>query len=419
MGQTIAEKILARASGRNEVYPGEFVDAEIDLAMSHDNTAYIKRIFDDIKVKRVWNPQRIVIVLDHRAPANDAVAAENHQLIRRFIQQQHIPYFYDVGNGVCHQVLAEEGFIHPGMLIVGSDSHTTTYGAFGALGIGIGATDMVAVWIKGHLWFRVPRSYRFHISGKLPKAVMAKDVILRIIGKLGADGANYRSCEFFGDCIQNMGIDSRMCICNQAAEMGVKTAVVPFNPTTKAYLTSKIKNDITPVTADSDALYEKEFEISIDSLEPQLSIPDSVEKVHPVRNYEGATINQAVLGSCTNGRLEDLHIAVEILKGKKIHKKVRMIIIPASKKVYSQAVQLGYIDALVKAGVVIVNPGCGPCLGLHQGVVAKGETVISTTNRNFKGRMGSPDALIYLGSPATVAASAVKGVITDPQEMSI
>ncbi len=417
MGQTISEKIFAKHSGQEKVYAGEFVDADIDLAMSHDNTVLVSTIFNEIGVKKVWNPDKIVVVLDHRTPANTSKTAENHKIIRGFVRKQGITNFFDIGEGICHQVLPENGFVCPGMLIVGSDSHTTTYGAFGAFGTGIGATDMAAVWTKGKLWFKVPETLRFNVSGTLSRHVSAKDVILHIIGKIGADGANYKSCEFYGERIENMSIDSRLCISNQAMEMGAKVAIIPPHKKTIDYVTSKTNAKFDTVYSDEDATYETTYDFDVSNIEPQIACPDNVDNVKPVSDVAGTEIHQAVLGSCTNGRLEDLAVAAEILKGKTISKNVRMIVVPASRLIYLKAIKKGYIQTFLSAGATVVNPGCGPCLGLHQGVLAEGEVVISSTNRNFKGRMGAPSAEIYLGSPATVAASSLKGEITNPRDV--
>jgi len=417
MGQTISEKIFAKHSGQKKVYAGEFVDADIDLAMSHDNTVLVSTIFNEIGVKKVCNPDKIVVVLDHRTPANTSKTAENHKIIREFIKEQNITNFFDIGEGICHQVLPENGFVCPGMLIVGSDSHTTTYGAFGAFGTGIGATDMAAVWTKGKLWFKVPETLRFNVSGTLSRYVSAKDVILHIIGKIGADGANYKSCEFYGERIENMSIDGRMCISNQAMEMGAKVAIIPPDKKTVDYVASKANVKFDVVYSDKDAEYEKIYSFDITDIEPQIACPDKVDNVKPVSDMAGTEIHQAVLGSCTNGRLEDLAVAAEILKGKTISKNVRMIIVPASRQIYLKAIEKKYIQTFLSAGATVVNPGCGPCLGLHQGVLAEGEVVISSTNRNFKGRMGASGAEIYLGSPATVAASSLKGEITNPRDV--
>jgi 3-isopropylmalate/(R)-2-methylmalate dehydratase large subunit len=417
MASTIAEKILAKASRREYVKSGEIVDANIDLAMSHDNTSLVVKIFNEMKKNSICNPNNIVIVLDHRSPAMNMKAAENHKIIREFIKQHNIQNFYDIHEGICHQILPENGLICPGMLIVGTDSHTTTYGAFGAFATGIGATDMASVWSTGKLWLKVPKTLRFNINGRSLKYVMSKDIILYIIGKIGADGANYKSCEFYGDTIANMSIDGRMCIANQSMEAGAKAVIIPPDKKTINYLKTRVKKNINTIHSDSDVKYEKIFNFDITDIEPQVACPDSVDNIKPVSKISGININQAVLGSCTNGRIEDLSIASKILKGKSISKNVRMLVIPASRSIYIEAIKKGYINTFLKAGAVIINPGCGPCLGLHEGVPADGECVISSTNRNFRGRMGARGADIYLGSPATVAASALKGEIIDPGEV--
>ena len=417
MGQTISEKILSEHYGKNKVYAGEFVDATIDLAMSHDNTVLISSIFNKSGARKVWDPTKITVVLDHRTPANTEKTAQNHQSIRKFVKNQNIPYFYDVGQGICHQVLPEQGLVKPGMLIVGSDSHTTTYGALGAFGTGIGATDMAAVWLKGKLWFKVPDTIRFYVDGRLSEFVSAKDVILHIIGKIGADGANYKSCEFYGECIEHMSIDSRLCISNQAMEMGAKVAIIPPDDKTTRYLKSVTTESYQIVHSDEDAIFENSFDVDVSHIEPQIACPDKVDNVKSVSTVAGTKIHQAVIGTCTNGRLEDLAIAAKIVKRKNISKHVRLIIVPASRQIYQTALEKGYIKTLLQAGATVVNPGCGPCLGLHQGVLAEGEVTLSSTNRNFKGRMGSPQSSIYLGSPATVAASALTGEITNPEDV--
>ena len=417
MSSTISEKILARASGNKKVEAGEIVDASVDLAMSHDNAALVSKVFKEIGVDKVWDPDKIVIILDHRAPANIIKAAEAHKSIREFVRSQNIKNFYDIGEGICHQVVPEKGFVKPGMLIVGTDSHTTTYGAFGAFSTGIGATEMACVWATGKLWLRVPETIKMIIKGKLQDMVMAKDVILYIIGKIGSDGANYKAIEFYGETVRNFSVASRMTISNQAMEAGAKAAIVPPDEKTLDYLKSRVKGDVEPISADKDANYEDVLEFDVSDLEPQIACPHAVDNVKPVSEVAGIEINQAVLGSCTNGRLEDLEIAARILEGRRIASNVRMIVVPASREVYLEALKKGYIEIFLKAGATIINPGCGPCLGAHQGVLASGERAITSTNRNFRRRMGSPDSEIYLASPATVAASAIKGEIADPREV--
>lgn len=417
MGKTIAEKILARAGNQEEVEAGEIVNASVDMAMSHDNAALVSKVFKSIGVDKVWDPSRIFLILDHRAPANSIKTAEGHKTIREFVTEQNIKYFYDVGEGICHQVMPEKGFVRPGMLIVGTDSHTTTYGAFGAFSTGIGASEMAAVWATGELWLKVPESMKITLTGEIPRRVAAKDVILKIIGDIGADGATYDACEFYGDTVDRMSIASRMCLSNQAMEAGAKAAIVPPDEKTIKYVTSHSEKKFHSVYADDDAVYAKTYDLDVADLVPQIACPHSVDNVTDISDVTGLHVDQAVLGSCTNGRLEDLAAAADILRNRHIAEHVRMIVIPASKEIYLQALKKGYIQTFLDAGGIVINPGCGPCLGAHQGILAAGERVISSTNRNFKGRMGSPETEVYLGSPATVAASAVSGEITDPREV--
>ncbi len=417
MAQTITEKLLAAASNQKEVEPGDIIQAHIDLAMSHDNTVLVEKQWNHLTNPEIWDSERIVIVLDHRTPANSEQTALNHHRIRKFVRTHDVDHFFDVGEGICHQLLVENGFIKPGMIVVGSDSHTTTYGALGAFATGIGATDMVMVWKTGTLWFKVPSSLRFNVSGSFQNGVMAKDLILSLIAKIDADGACYKACEFHGETIQNLSMDSRFCICNQAMEMGAKNAIVVPDDVTYEYLSTSQSKTHPEYLPDEDACYESCFDVDISDLEPQVSCPSTVDNVSSVSDIEGIGIDQAVLGSCTNGRMEDLEVAARILKGHIVSPNTRFLVIPASRVIYQKALRKGFMQNLVKAGAVVLNPGCGPCLGLHQGVLSEGETALSTTNRNFKGRMGSPEAAIYLASPATVAYSALKGKISDPREM--
>ncbi len=416
MGMTIAEKILAKKSGKDKVKAGEIVTAKVDVAMSHENSRMVKLSFEKIGVKKVWDPEKIVIIFDHRVPAESEKTANLHKEMREFVKEQGIKYFYDINVGICHQVLAEKGFSRPGILLVGTDSHTTTAGAFGAFATGIGATEMAAVWATGEIWLRVPETIKITVKGKLQKGVYAKDLILYIIGKLRADGANYKAVEFYGDTIKNLSVASRMVLSNLSMEMGAKTAFVPPDEKTLKYVKERSKFSYEVVHADPDAEYCEEIEINAEEIEPQVACPHNVDNVKPVKEVEGVKVHQAVIGSCTNGRLEDLEEAAKILKGRKVHKEVRLLVIPASWEIYLEALRKGILETLVEAGAVIINPGCGPCLGAHEGVLAAGETAISSTNRNFQGRMGSADSFVYLASPATVAASAIEGVITDPRK---
>ena len=414
---TISEKILARSSDKDKVEPGEIIDAKVDMAMSHDNAALVSKVFNEIGVKNVWNPSKIVVILDHRVPANNIKAAEAHKRIREFIKRQGIKHFYDAGEGICHQVMIEKGHARPGMLVVGTDSHTTTYGAIGAFSTGIGATEMAAVWATGKLWLKVPETIRINISGNPPKLVTSKDIILHIIGKIRSDGANYKAIEFYGETIDKMSVESRLTISNQSMEAGAKAAIIPPDSKTIEYVKSRTKKGFDIVKADNDAKYEEILDFDVSNLEPMVACPHTVDNVKPVREVAGLEINQAVLGSCTNGRLEDLELAAKIIDGKNVHKNVRMIVVPASREIYLKAIEKEIIQRFVKAGAMVINPGCGPCLGAHQGILAGGERAITSTNRNFKGRMGSPDSEIYLASPATVVASAIKGEITDPRDL--
>ncbi|MEM1545674.1 MAG: 3-isopropylmalate dehydratase large subunit [Candidatus Methanomethylicia archaeon] len=417
MGMTIAEKILARASGSREVYAGDYVTARIDVAMSHEESRRVLLHFREAGVKRVWDPERIVILFDHYTPPPTVMAAEVHKSIRSFVKEQGIKYFYDIKEGICHQVMPEKGHVRPGELIVGTDSHTITYGAFGAASTGIGAIEMAVVWATGELWFKVPETVRFIISGKMPYRVMSKDIILHIAGKYGVDVAQYKSIEFTGPVIDEMSIDSRMTLTNMSVEIGAKFSFIPPDEKTVGYVKARTGKPFTPVKSDPDATYDKTYYIDVSDLEPQVACPHSVDNVKPVSQVEGIKIDQAFLGSCTNGRFEDLSIAAEILKGKKIHPDVRMIIVPASREIYMRALNNGIINIFLEAGASICFPACGPCFGSHLGLLASGEKCISSANRNFKGRMGSPDSEIYLASPATVVASAIMGEITDPRKL--
>jgi len=417
MGHTFVEKVLARKAGLGSVVPGQIVTLRPDKLLTHDNTAAISKQFRKIGVEQVADPRTNVIVLDHVTPAANETYATNHKIIRQFVAEQGISAFYDIGEGICHQVLPEKGHAWPGAVIVGSDSHTPTYGAFGAFSAGIGRTEAAAVMATGQIWLRVPQSLRIAVQGKLPARVSAKDVILHIIGHLRADGATYCSVEFTGETIQEMSVASRMVLTNMAAEMGAKNAVVEPDDKTRAWLQGRVKNSYEEIYADPDATYERVVAYDVSGLVPQVARPHTVDNVVPVTGVAGRPINQALVGTCTNGRLEDLEAAADILRGKHIASSVRLLVLPASREVLLAAVEQGIVSDLVAAGATLLNPGCGPCLGAHEGCMAPGEVTISTANRNFKGRMGSKEAFIYLASPATVAASALTGVITDPRKV--
>ncbi len=416
MGQTFAQKVLARKAGLREVEPGQIVTVQPDKLLTHDNTAAIARIFREIGVEKVARPEISVIVLDHVVPAATEGHARNHQQIREFVREQGIASFYDVGEGICHQVLPEKGHALPGYLIVGSDSHTPTHGAFGAFAAGIGRTEAAAVMATGEIWLMVPHTFRISIEGQLQKEVYAKDIILYIIGELGADGADYRAVEFTGPVVGELTVASRMVLCNMVAEMGAKIGVAEPDDKTRAWLNGRSVAGFQEVFADPDASYERVIEYDVSGLLPQVAKPHTVDNVVPVTEVLGTRIDQAFIGTCTNGRLEDFRVAAQILGGGNIAPNTRLLILPASREVLLAAVAEGTLTELITAGAVVLNPGCGPCLGAHQGVMAPGEVTISTANRNFKGRMGCKEAQVYLASPATVAASARAGEIVDPRE---
>jgi 3-isopropylmalate/(R)-2-methylmalate dehydratase large subunit len=416
MAMTMAEKILAKASGNKESEAGEIIMANIDVAMTHDLTGPLSvESFEKIGLKEVWDPEKIVIVFDHQVPADSIDAAKNHMIMRKFVKEQGIHNFYDVREGVCHQVLPEKGHVVPGEVIVGTDSHTCTHGALGAFATGIGSTDMAMVFATGKLWFKVPETIKFEITGKLQENVFAKDVVLDIIGKIGADGATYKACEFGGETTRNMTISDRMVLCNMAIEMGGKSGLVEPDQKTINYLKGRSTKPYEIMKTDSDALSLETMYVNVNELEPQIACPHNVDNVKPVSEIEGTHIDQVFLGSCTNGRLSDLRTAAKIMKGKEVSKNIRMLVIPASREVYSKAMDEGLLRTFVDSGALVCNPCCGPCLGGHIGLVGPGEVSLSTSNRNFKGRQGSPDAEVYLSSAAVAAASAITGKITDPR----
>jgi len=417
---TLAEKILARASGRERVSPDQIVVARVDLAMSHENADLVRKSFLEIGLARVWDPSRIVIVFDHRIPAESEKTATTHKAVREFVAAQGIEHFYDVGRGgICHQVLPENGHVWPGMVLVGTDSHTTTHGAFGAFATGIGATEMAGVWAEGALWFKVPSTLRIEVQGEFRPWISAKDLILYIIGKLGADGADYRAVEFDGPAIRRMTVASRMVLANLAMEMGAKVAFTPVDEILLDYLRPRVPQKLEMIAADADAVYERVIQVDAgqDILEPQIACPHAVDHVQPLSALGEVPVEQAVLGSCTNGRLEDLEVAAHIVAGRAVHPRTRLVVIPASQQIYREAMRLGYLETLVAAGAIVDPPGCGPCVGVHQGILAAGETCVSSTNRNFLGRMGSKDSLVYLASPAVVAASAIAGKLAHPESI--
>ena len=416
----ITEKILAKASGKDVVHPGEIVDANVDMIMVHDLTGPLAvEAFKKIGVQKVWDNQKAVVILDHQVPAESVKAAELHKTMRQFAKDQKLR-IYDVGRGgICHQVMPEKGHVVPGTVIVGADSHTCTYGAFGAFATGIGSTEAAAVFATGKIWLKVPEAIKINVTGQFPKFVTPKDLILSIIGRMSVDGAIYESAEFTGPTIKAMSIAGRMTLCNMAVEMGAKNGIIEPDETTRKFLEGRVKTlpDFESLKSDKDAHYARTVEFDVSKMEPQVACPSSVDNVKPVSKVGNVPIEQAFIGSCTNGRIEDLRLAAQILKGKKVKDGVRALVIPASQEVYKQALNEGLIEIFTDAGAIVCGSACGPCLGGHIGLLAAGETCVSTSNRNFIGRMGSTQASVYLASPATVAASAVTGKITDPRTL--
>ncbi len=429
--QTFAQKAIARAAGRAEVTVGEIVDVRPDIILSHDNTAAIAQRFYRLGLKRVKDPSRLAITLDHAVPPPTPRHAQNHAEIRRFVAEQGIRNFFEAGRGICHQVLSEEAIVLPGQMILGADSHTTHFGWMGAFGAGVGRSEVLALWATGEIWLRVPETIRITLEGRLPFGVTAKDLCLRIFCDLGADGGLYRSVEFAGSGVHALSIESRMVIANFMAEFGVKNAYLPPDNMVFDWLAPRrARRTGEPVEAvrehiavhalypDPGAIYEAEHAYQLDELEPMVACPHSADHVKPLREVAGIRVDLAFIGTCTNGRLEDIAAAAEILRGRRIAPGVRLLVIPASSEVLQEAIRRGYMEVLVQAGAMIGVPGCGPCMGNHMGIPAPGEVVISSGSRNFRGRMGTPEAEIYLASPAVVAASALRGRITDPREVS-
>lgn len=408
------EKILARAAGKDSVATGEIVNCRVDLGEVNDIYLQTVRSFYEMGGKKVHDPKKLVFIMDHYAPASTILQADNQKQFREFCREQNIELFFDVDQGVCHQAMVDNGLVYPGMILVATDSHTTTHGAFGAFGTGVGATDMAVIMITGKLWFRVPEIIRFHLTGTLSRGVFAKDVILRIIGDLGADYGIYKGIEFTGPVLKGLNVSERMALCNMTTEMGAKTAYIQPDEITLDFVRARVKHDFQVSSTDPDYKYAAEHTYDVSRLKPQLAAPHSVDNVHPLEKFIGTPINQAFLGTCTGGRVEDLAVAARILKGKKVHRGTRFIVVPASKAVLLEAMAKGFMQTLVEAGATFVTPGCAACLGTHEGILAPGETCITASSRNFPGRMGSTKAQIYVGSPASVAAAALEGKIADP-----
>lgn len=413
-GKTIVEKIIGAHAGK-EVEAGDIVIAELDFMMGQDGTSPLAiNALKEMEVEKLYDPCKVAMVIDHSAPSPLEGVSALHDMMRKFAKEQGVK-LYDIGCGVCHQLMPEQGHVVPGNLVVGADSHTCTYGAINAFATGVGSTDLAAAMASGKLWFKVPETIKFVLKGKLPIGVFSKDVILFLIGQVTADGATYKAVEFTGPVIDDLSVEARFTISNMAIEMGGKAGLMEADEKTIRWVKEHSNKPFTPVKADPDAVYEKVLEYDLSDLVPQVAKPHTVDNVAPIDEVMGTPIQQAVLGTCTNGRLEDLRIAAAILKGKKVNPDVRFIVAPASKEIYLKAMNEGTIQTLVEAGAAVVTPGCGPCVGTHNGVPSDGENVISTANRNFKGRMGNGKAFIYLGSPATVAASAIEGKIADPR----
>jgi homoaconitate hydratase family protein len=418
MGMTFAEKILAKYGSEKKVVPGQILTIKPDHLLMHDNAApIISKIQPELKEYGIFNKSLPVIVLDHVIPAAAEKNALQHKQIREFVKNYKIKYFFDVGSGICHQIIAENGLALPGTIVLGSDSHTCSYGAVGAFSSGIDRTEAAALLLTGETWLKVPQSIKITLKGQLQRMVTAKDVILSIIGDVSASGADYCSVEFHGN-VNRFSVEERFTIANMGVEMGAKNAVFPVDDVTINYLKSIgiLKSKYTAINPDDDATYSRELTYNLTTIEPVIAVPHSVDKVKPLKEVEGIEIQQCLLGTCTNGRLSDFQIAAKILKGKMVHPNVRLLILPASRKIYLDALKEGLIKTFIEAGATVLPPGCGPCLGAHQGVLAPGERCLSTSNRNFKGRMGCNEAEIYLASPATVAMSAINGKITDPRK---
>ncbi|TFG20243.1 MAG: 3-isopropylmalate dehydratase large subunit [Promethearchaeota archaeon] len=416
MSKTVAEKILLEHSDLKEISPGQFVECDIDLIMVHEQLGgRIHKEYEKLGIDYVWDPNKIFFILDHWVPAPTISAAQMHQDCRAFAEKYNFIHNIGMDKGICHQVLPEMGFSRPGMLIVGSDSHTTTYGAFNCLSTGIGATDVSVVFATGKLWFKVPESYKINFVGELNKGVMSKDIILKIIGDITTKGAIYKSLEFHG--IDSLSIDGRMTISNMVVEAGAKFGVFLSDNKLESWIQKRSKEEYNIIHPDKEAIYEKTLEYNLSEIIPMVAKPSSPGNADEIENVEGIEIDQAFLGSCTNGRIEDLRIAAKILKGKSINPKTRFIITPASKEVYITAMKEGLLDIFINAGAVVTHSTCGACIGGHMGVLGEGEVCISSTNRNFVGRMGAASSQVYLASPATVTASAIYGKITDPREV--
>ena len=419
MGMTITEKILAKHCGREQVKAGEFIEADVDIALGNDITAPLAiKEFKGLGLKKVFDNKKVALVPDHFTPNKDIKSAEQCKVLREFAREQELTHYYDQQEvGVEHALLPEKGVVLPGDIVIGADSHTCTYGALGAFSTGVGSTDLAAIMATGKVWLKVPEAIKFVVKGSLPKWVSGKDIILNIIGKIGVDGALYQSMEFTGDTIENLNISDRMTICNMAIEAGGKNGIIAPDAITEEYVKTRAERPYHFYKSDSDANYSEVIVIDATKLEPQISFPHLPSNVKGISEIKGLKIDQVVIGSCTNGRIEDLRIAADILKGRKINKNIRLLVIPATPFIYKQAMEEGLFSIFLDANAVISPPTCGPCLGGHMGILAKGERSLATTNRNFVGRMGHPESEVYLCSPAIAAASAIAGEIISPDNI--
>ena len=420
MAMTMTEKILAAHAGKEEVKPGELINARVDLVLGNDITAPVAiKEFARIGVDKVFDPEAIALVPDHFTPNKDIKSAEQAKMVREFAQKYGIVNYFEVGRmGIEHCLLPEKGLVGPGDLVIGADSHTCTYGALGAFSTGVGSTDMAAAMALGEVWLKVPPSIRFHYYGTLPPWVGGKDLILYTIGRIGVDGALYSAMEFTGEAVAALTMDDRFTMANMAIEAGAKNGIFPVDEKTLTYIEGRLKRSYKVYASDPEAEYAKEYEFDVSQLEPQVALPHLPENARPVSQVTDVRIDQVVIGSCTNGRMKDLREAAQLLKGKQVHPEVRLIVIPGTQEIYLQALKEGLISIFIEAGGVVSTPTCGPCLGGHMGILARGEKAVATTNRNFVGRMGHPESEVYLAGPAVAAASAVKGRIAHPEEVA-
>ena len=420
MGMTITEKIISAHAGRKEVYPGQFVYADVDVCLGNDITAPIAiEEFEKAGLQKVFDPEKIVLVPDHFTPNKDIKSAQQSKSLRVFAEKHQLKHYFEIGRmGIEHALLPEKGLVAPGDFVIGADSHTCTYGALGAFSTGVGSTDLAACFAAGKVWLKVPESIKFVFHGKVKKWTSGKDLILYTIGKIGVDGALYKAMEFVGSGITGLPMDDRFTICNMAIEAGAKSGIIASDQKTEEYIKGRVKKKCAVYQSDPDAVYTKTYEFNADEISPQIALPSLPENTKSVEEVSGIKIDQVIIGSCTNGRISDLRVAARILKGKKVHPSIRLIVIPATQEIYKQALEEGLIGIFIDAEAVVSTPTCGPCLGGHMWILAEGERALSTTNRNFVGRMGHPKSEIYLCSPAVAAASAVTGKITPPEEVS-